>query len=107
VNIGVGSFSGNGWLPNTDISAFRSILFEIVIGHPAMLLGVSNDQAITHIDVPLFVSKIIAAAQSPKLGMRESFHDIFNILRENDFAIVSGVDSVDVLLFVNWVEFFE
>jgi hypothetical protein len=106
-DVGVGGFSKKGWLPSTDVSGFRSILFEIVIDHPAMLLGVSNDQAKAGIGVPVFVSEMIAADQSPSLRKRQSFHGIFNILKKNGFAIVPGVDSVDVLSFVNWVESFE
>jgi hypothetical protein len=102
-----GGFSGNGWLPKTDIREFGLILFEIVIGHPARLLGFSNDAVIVCPNVPAFVSEIIATSQSPQLRTKESFHDIFDILKDNDFAIVSGVDSADVLSFVNWVESFE
>jgi serine/threonine protein kinase len=106
-NVDVGGFSGNEWLPKTDVRGFGSILFEIVFGHPAKLLDVSSDQVIVRPDVPVFVSEIIAASQLPNSRMRESFNNIFEILKEKDFAIVSGVDSADVLSFVNWVESFE
>jgi uncharacterized protein YdaT len=82
-------------------------LFEIIFGHPARLPGISNDQMIDHANVPVFVSEIIATSQSPEWRRRESFHNIFDILKENDFTIMSEVDSADVLSFVNWVESFE
>jgi hypothetical protein len=31
----LGGFSGEGWIPERDIEAFVSILFEIVVGRPA------------------------------------------------------------------------
>jgi hypothetical protein len=37
----------------------------------------------------------------------QSFKDIFNLLKDNKFEIMSGVDSLDVLAFVDWVESFE
>jgi hypothetical protein len=103
----VGGFSGNRWLPKTDIRGFGSILFEIIFGHSAKLLDVSNNQMIVHPNVPVFVSEIIAASQSPTMRTKESFRDVFDILKKNDFAILAGVDSADVLSFVNWVESFE
>jgi hypothetical protein len=106
-NVCAGGFSGKGWSSNPDIRGFGLILFEIVFDHPAKLVDVSNDQMIVHPNVPAFVSKIIATSQSPNLQTTDSFLDIFEILKANNFAIVSGVDSADVLSFVNWVESFE
>jgi serine/threonine protein kinase len=104
---GTGVFSDERWSPDADIRGFALILFEIIVGHPAMLSGVLNDQEIPWMDIPVFVSKLMASAQSPECEMGQSFNDIFNILKNNRFEIMSGVDSVDVLTFVDWVESFE
>jgi hypothetical protein len=58
-------------------------------------------------EIPMFVSKLIVAGQSPKSGFRQSFNDIFDILNRNDVKSVSGFDSPDVLAFVECVESFE
>jgi hypothetical protein len=79
-NVDVRGFSSKVWLPETDISGFRSILFEILTGS----------------DVPAFVSEMVTANQS--------FHDILNVLKDNQFALMSGVDSEAVSSFVEWVE---
>jgi hypothetical protein len=55
----------------------------------------------------MFVFKLIEAGQSPGSRKQQTFNDIFNILKDNNFEIVSGVDSADVLTFVDWVESFE
>jgi hypothetical protein len=36
-----------------------------------------------------------------------SFRDVLKTLKRHNFAIVSGVDSAEVLAFVGWVEFLE
>jgi hypothetical protein len=43
----------DGWNPETEIRGFISILFEIVVGHPA------NDEADIPAEVPQFVSEMI------------------------------------------------
>jgi hypothetical protein len=96
-----------GWSPDQDICGFGLILFEIIVGHPMMLSGVANSQTTLPADLPMFVLELIEIRQSPGLGMVRSFNDIFNILKENDLKILSGVDSADVLTFIRWVESFE
>jgi hypothetical protein len=49
----------------------------------------------------------MGSGQSSECGIEQSFNDIFNILKDNKFEIMSGVDSVDVLAFFDWVESFE
>jgi serine/threonine protein kinase len=102
-----GVLSDERWSVDADIRGFASILFEIIVGHPSTLSGVLNDETIVPSDIPLFVSKLLVAGQSPESGLRQSFNDIFDILKNNDFGIVSGVDSGDVLAFVEWVESYE
>jgi serine/threonine protein kinase len=103
----VQGFSGEGWSMKPDVSGFASILFEIVFDRLAPHPNVSNNPTNITNDVPVFVSTLIAACQSPESHIMESFLDIFDILKENDFAILSGVNSADVLDFVDWVESFE
>jgi hypothetical protein len=91
-------FWGEGWTPKTDIRAFASILFEIVVGQ-----SVKGESPILT-DVPEFISSIIEADQSPQSITMQSFHDIFEILELNDFQIIECVDSAEVSAFVNWVE---
>jgi serine/threonine protein kinase len=102
-----GVVSSEGWSSDQDIYGFALILFEIIVGHPMMLSGVANSQITLPADVPMFVSQLIEARQSRGFRMVRSFNDIFDILKENDFEILSGVDSADVLTFVRWVESFE
>jgi serine/threonine protein kinase len=95
------------WSPHPDVRGFALILFEIIVGYPMMLSGVRNDQIRVPTNVPMFVLRLIEAGQSPGSRRQQTFNDIFNILKENDFEIVSGVDSEDVLTFVRWVESLE
>jgi hypothetical protein len=99
--------SSDRWSPHLDIHGFVLILFEIIVGYPMMQSGVGNGQIRVPTNVPIFVLELIEAGLSPGSRRQQSFNDIFNILKENDFEIVSGVDSADVLTFVNWVESFE
>jgi serine/threonine protein kinase len=102
-----GVLSGERWSRDADIRGFALILFEIIGGNPSTLPGVINDQTSLPSGIPMFVSKLIVAGQSPESGLCQSFNEIFNILKKNDFRILSGVDSADVLAFVEWVESFE
>jgi hypothetical protein len=94
----IGGFSGVGWTPKIDIRAFASILFEIVVGRPA------NDQPFVPTYISMFVSEIIKAGLWFECESPGSFCDIFEILLQNYFRIMDGVDSTEVLAFVNWVE---
>jgi hypothetical protein len=85
-------FSDERWSPDADLRGFALILIEIIIGHPAMLSRVLNDEEIADIDIPVFVSELMAAAQSPESRIRQSFSDIFQIFKNDNFKIMSGVD---------------
>jgi serine/threonine protein kinase len=102
-----GRFIGEEWSPDRDVRSFGSILFEIIVGHPEMLCEATNAQEIALHDIPEFVSRLVMSEQSPERRRRESFNDILDIMKQNQFKIMSGVDSVDVLAFVDWVESFE
>jgi hypothetical protein len=55
--------------------------------------------------IPKFVSKIIEGGTMVEIQkMQDSFCNIFKILKDNNFKIVDGVDSVEVLAFVKWIE---
>jgi serine/threonine protein kinase len=92
----LGGFSGQRWTPQADISAFASILFEIVVGQPA------NGETSVPTNIPHFVRKIIETALWSK--RKYSFHEILEILKANNFEIEDGVDSAEVLEFIRWVE---
>jgi hypothetical protein len=103
-DVGVGGFSGAEWFPKIDIEGFMSILIEISVAHPVTQSDFSDREVIFPVDVPMFVLEMISADQSPDEGTSESFNNIFGLLKENDFQILSGVDSVS---FITWVEQFE
>jgi serine/threonine protein kinase len=63
------SFSGKGWTDQTDIHAFASILFEIVVG------GSAKDETSIPAWIPPFVSKIIELKFMSPSETRCSFHD--------------------------------
>jgi hypothetical protein len=52
----------------------------------------------------MFILDMISANQSSDRGISESFNNIFDLLKENDFQILSGVDSAEVLSFITWIE---
>jgi serine/threonine protein kinase len=103
-----GGFSGEGegWSPQTDVSAFAMLLFEIVAGHPSPSPSAAkaDGEAILPPGVPAFVSEIIEGGLRPITGSELSFIAIFETLKNNDFRIVAGVDSEEVSAFVSRVE---
>jgi hypothetical protein len=91
-------FSREGWTPKIDIQGFASILFEIVVGRP-----ITSETSIPT-TIPAFVYSIIESGLRMNSGTERSLHDIFDILKANDFEIEDGIDSSEVSAFVNWVE---
>jgi serine/threonine protein kinase len=92
-------FSGDGWSPAADVSAFAALLSEIAVGAaggPAVPPG-----------VPEFVSRTIEEGQSPGSQPRLSFVGIVARPKENRFQIMAGVDSEEVSAFVRGVELAE
>jgi hypothetical protein len=59
------------------------------------------------LEVPMFVSEIIRDELSSNSKWGNSFRDIFDILKQNEFQIVRGVDSAEVSAFVSRVELAE
>jgi serine/threonine protein kinase len=82
----------------TDIHEFASILFEILFQRSA------QDETSIPTGIPNFVSQIIETGLKMTSKTKCSFHDIFEILKRNDFRILDDVDSAEVSAFVNWVE---
>jgi serine/threonine protein kinase len=91
------SFSGEGWSPAADVSAFASLLFEIAVGRPEVQPGAAPR-------IPGFVSVIIEGGRLPSRTAVRSFADLLHSLRGNGFAILTGVDSTEVCAFVELVE---
>jgi hypothetical protein len=59
-------FAGAKWSSDRDVRGFASILFEIIVGHPAMLSEAANAEEIPLDDIPQFVSELIKLGQSPE-----------------------------------------
>jgi hypothetical protein len=91
-------FSGEEWAPTADISAFASLLFEIVVGRPsAPSIGAVGA-------VPAFVSRLIEDGRLPKSRGGLSFVEIVARLKANRFEIMAGVDCYEVSEFVSCME---
>jgi hypothetical protein len=84
------------------------LLFEIVSGRPWSRPSdaKADMEVIVPPGVPSFVSEMIEGGLRPRTRGRSelSFIDIFEILKENHFRIVSGVDSEEVSAFVSGIE---
>jgi serine/threonine protein kinase len=94
-------FSGDGWTPTADVSAFGSLLFEIVVGRPSIPpTGAVNA-------VPAFVSRLIEDGRLPKSRGGLSFVEMVTHLKTSPFEIVASVDSDEVSVFVSWIELSE
>jgi hypothetical protein len=91
-------FSGSRWTPQTDVGGFASILFEVIVGRPM------NGETSIPWTVPEFVSKIIEEGVWSESNIRCSFCNIDQILKDNNFNIVEGVNSSEVLAFVKLIE---
>jgi serine/threonine protein kinase len=105
-----GGFSGDGWSPRADVSAFAMLLFAIVSdgpspsSPPSVAKAKGDWEVILPPDVPEFVTKIIEGRLRPWTGEELSFIAIFETLKGNDFRILAGVDSDEVSAFVSCVE---
>jgi serine/threonine protein kinase len=88
----LGGFSGQRWTPQTDISGFTSILFEIVVGRTA------NGEVSIPTNIPDFVSNLIETGLWSTT--QSSFRDILDILKANNFAIEDDADSAEVFGFI-------
>jgi hypothetical protein len=91
-------FSNAEWKPQIEIHGYASILFQIVVSRPV------NGDIIVSSTIPEFVSKIIEGGLWSESEMQDSCWNIFRILKENNSKIVGGVDSVEVLALVKWIE---
>jgi hypothetical protein len=89
-----------------DVRAFISLLLEIVTSYPATLSGGADDEETVGPRVSEVVSRIMELSQRDS-GRRYSFNNIIHELEQHQFEIVDGVDSGEVLAFVQWVELLE
>jgi hypothetical protein len=98
-----------------DVFSFALILFEIVVGLPALgrtnaseELGKLPVNACERVEspgfVPTFIYVLIELGLSADPRERPSFDDIFEALEGNAFMIADGVDSDEVSAFVSLVE---
>jgi serine/threonine protein kinase len=110
--------SGQERTAKIDVFSFALILFEIVVGLPALgrtstseKLGKLSMNACERVDipgfVPEFVSVLIESGLSANPRERPSFDDISESLKKNCFRITDKVDSDEVSAFVSLVEFSE
>jgi ATP-dependent helicase YprA (DUF1998 family) len=90
-------FFGECCIPTSDFRAFAEILSEITVDG-------SGVEGVSHPDVPGFVVEIIERGFSGDSRNANSFVEIFEILKQNRFEIVAGIDCDEVVKFVNWVE---
>jgi hypothetical protein len=95
-------FSSEKWTPTVDVWGVASLLSEIAIG-AAGVLPVPFPFPVPA-SVPLFVSRMVEDVRLPKSQCHRWFVDFVRRLKENRFAIVSGVDAEEVSAFVARVE---
>jgi serine/threonine protein kinase len=100
----VESFSGEGWAPTADVSAFASLLFEIAVSSTTTPPISAARGPPFPASVPAFVSRMIESGGSPESAGRLSFAELVARLKENRFEIIAGVDSEEVSAFVRRVE---
>jgi hypothetical protein len=91
-------FPRKGWTLEGDIEGFASILFELIFW------GTPDGEVFIPTGIPDFVSRIIESGLSLISGRSSSFNTILEILKQNDFWILDGVDSAEISAFVSWVE---
>jgi hypothetical protein len=83
---GISGFSRERWNPETDIRGFASVLFDILVACPVI------DGVNVPANIPRFVSEMIRTRFSREWRRLSSCQDIFEILKQHNFQIVSGVD---------------
>jgi serine/threonine protein kinase len=107
--------SGEKHTAKIDVFSFALILFEIVVGFPALErtstseeLGKRPVNACERVEIPGFVPEFVSALIESGLSVnsqeRPSFDDISEALKKNYFRITNSVDSDEVSAFVSLVE---
>jgi serine/threonine protein kinase len=107
--------SGEECTAKIDLFSFALILFEIVVGLPALGKTSTSEEleklpvkASERVEipgfVPEFVSVFIESGLSANPRERPSFNDISEALKRNHFRIADGVDSDEVSAFASLVE---
>jgi serine/threonine protein kinase len=95
--IDVGGFFGECYMPISDFRAFTQILSKITIDG-------SGVEGVSRLDVPEFVVEIIERGFSGDSRNANSFVEICEILKQNHFETVAGVDCNEILKFASWLE---
>jgi hypothetical protein len=95
--VDVGWFFGECCMPTSDVRVFAKIVSEITMGG-------SRVEGARRPYVPGFVVEIIERGLSSDSRRADSFVEIFEILKQNHFEIIAGVDCDGVFKFVSWVE---
>jgi hypothetical protein len=93
-----GAFSRDRWKPKMDVDVFRSLLCEVLVGRS------KKDELAVPRHIPTFVATMIKSGFDPTSETGDSFNDIPDILKTNNFRIEDNVNSADVSAFANWVE---
>jgi hypothetical protein len=102
-----GDFSSETWSPKVDVEAFFLILIEILVGHSANSVERASNDEIDVLGIPVFLSKLIRDEMGCYFRTSHSCLDIFHILKLNHFQITEDVDTEEVLLYVNDIEWKE
>jgi serine/threonine protein kinase len=107
--------SGEERTPKIDVFSFALILFEIVVGLPAIGRTSTSEEsgklpanACERVEIPGFVPEFVFVLIESGLSVnpreRPSFNDISEALNKNCFRITDEVDSDEVSAFVSLVE---
>jgi hypothetical protein len=83
--------TGERWSRDADLRGYALILFEIIFCHPPTLSEVVNDETNLPSDILIFVRELLFADEPIESGLGQSFSDIFDVLKNSDFGIVSGM----------------
>jgi hypothetical protein len=95
--VDVGGSFGECYMPTPGVQAFTEVLSEITMGGTGI-------EGLSRPDAPGFVVEIIERGLSGDSRNANLFVEILEVLKENRFEIVAGVDCNEVLKSINWIE---
>jgi serine/threonine protein kinase len=98
-----------------EVFSFASIVLYILVGRDmighSLPFDEEENQKMNNGELPVipgfvpkFIRELIEDGWSQDRSMRSSFDSIIDILKENNFNIVAGVDNSEVLEFVDLIE---
>jgi serine/threonine protein kinase len=99
------------WNGNEDLFWFSSILIEILVGR-SLVVKISQFEEVEicfaddgeRVAIPSFIPSFLGELIERNLWpqrQKSSFHEIYEVLKSNDFDIVEGTDVNEVLRFVS------